>query len=55
MKAWGGEEKFLIQQERDARKNAYCEKHGIRLLRIPYTDYDKIDIEYLKTEFPEMS
>ncbi len=55
VKVWGGEEKFLIQQERDARKNAYCEEHGIRLLRIPYTDYDKVDIGYLKTKFPEIS
>jgi len=44
---WGGEEGFLKQQERDARKTEYCERHGIILQRIPYIDYDKINLEML--------
>ena len=44
---FGGEEQFKIQQERDARKNQYCQEHGIDLLRIPYYDYDKIDLKFL--------
>ena len=44
---FGGEEKFKIQQERDERKNKYCEENNLNLLRIPYWDYDKIDLEYL--------
>lgn len=44
---FGGEEKFKIQQERDKRKNQYCKENNINLLRIPYWDYDKINLEYL--------
>ena len=44
---FGGEETFLKQQERDARKTDYCARHGIFLQRIPYTDYDKINLEML--------
>lgn len=44
---FGGEEKFKLQQERDARKNQYCKEHNLDLLRIPYYDYDKIDLQLL--------
>lgn len=44
---WGGEEKLRIQQERDQRKNNYCKEHNIPLLRIPYWDFDKINIDLL--------
>lgn len=44
---FGGEEKFLIQKERDERKNKYCEENNIPLLRIPYWDYQRIDMKYL--------
>ena len=51
---FGGEEKFKIQQERDQRKNNYCLKNNIHLERIPYTDYKKIDLQYLISLFPEL-
>lgn len=51
---FGGEEKFVIQQKRDTRKNNYCEEKGIKLLRIPYTDFNKINLEYLLVFFPEL-
>lgn len=51
---FGGEEKFKIQQNNDLRKNVYCEEHNIDLIRIPYTDYDKINIEYLLEKFPKL-
>lgn len=35
--AWGGKERFKIQQKRDAIKNQYCQDNGIMLLRLPYT------------------
>lgn len=54
IKAWGGEEQFKIQQERDSRKNEYCKQQGIRLLRIPYTDFEKINLNYLLNSFPEL-
>lgn len=44
---FGGEEKFKLQQERDAAKNDYCNTHAIFLDRIPYTDYDNINLEML--------
>lgn len=44
---FGGEETFKIQQERDSKKNIYCKENNITLLRIPYTDYDKINIDLL--------
>lgn len=44
---FGGEGKFIVQKERDERKNRYCREHGIKLVRIPYYDYDKINKEYL--------
>lgn len=51
---FGGEEKLLIQQARDKRKNEYCAKNNIHLERIPYTDYKKIDLQYLLSRFPEL-
>lgn len=35
-------ENFKNQQIRDKMKNDYCKKHNIKLLRIKYTDYNKI-------------
>lgn len=44
---FGGEQKFKIQQDRDQKKNEYCQAHGIKLLRIPYTQFDNISLEML--------
>lgn len=33
---------------RDVLKKEYCEKNNIPLIEIPYTDYDKIDTEYIR-------
>ena len=52
---WGGEEQLKIQQERDERKNKWCEENNIRLIRIPYTEYDNLTLEYLLSFFPELS
>lgn len=32
----------------DKKKKEYCEQHYIELIEIPYTDYDKLDWNYLK-------
>lgn len=38
-----------IQRENsDPKKREYCQKHNIKLVEIPYIDYDKINWEYLK-------
>lgn len=51
---FGGEESMIRQQERDNRKNDWCKENNIRLKRIPYTDYDIIDLRYLLSIFPEL-
>lgn len=38
---FGGEEKFKIQQEHDERKRKYAKEHNIKLLEIPYWEFDK--------------
>lgn len=55
VEAWGGEEKLKLQQERDKNKNQWCKENNIRLIRIPYTEYNKLTIEYLLSFFPELS
>ena len=40
---FGGIEKFKLQQERDMALRQYCKEHGIRLIEIPYWDYDNIE------------
>ena len=52
---FGGEEKLKLQQERDERKNKWCEENNICLIRIPYTEYDNLTLEYLLSFFPELS
>lgn len=44
------EDGFKNQQLRDNIKNEYCKSHGIKLIRIPYTDFDNIDT-ILEKEF----
>ena len=39
----GGDENFAAQQARDAALRRYCEEKKIRLLEIPYTDFDRIE------------
>lgn len=52
---FGGEERMIKQQERDNRKNDWCKENNIRLKRIPYTDYDIVDLRYLLSIFPELA
>ena len=42
---FGGEERFKQQQIHDNLKRAYCKKHNIKLIEIPY-NYNTLD-EYL--------
>lgn len=48
-KEWGGEKQLKHQQARDAALREYCKQQGIRLLEIPYTDFDRIE-EILEKE-----
>jgi len=47
IKFFGGEEGLKKTQERDKIKNDYCKNNNIELIRIPYTDFDKVE-EILK-------
>lgn len=52
---WGGKKQLIIQQERDRKKENWCKENKIRLIRIPYTEYDNLTIGYLLSFFPELS
>ena len=45
---WNTEEELSNRQERDKIKRQYCEKNNIKLIEIRYTEYNKIDENYLK-------
>lgn len=42
IKLFGGEKYFEEIKIRDSIKDEYCKKHGIQLIRIPYTQLNKI-------------
>lgn len=46
---FGGEKQFEIQQRNDNIKRKYCKNNNIKLLEIPYTEYDNVE-EILKKE-----
>lgn len=48
IKHWGGIKKFEEQKEVDSFKNQYCIDNNIKLIRIPYFDYNDIDEKYIK-------
>jgi DNA-directed RNA polymerase subunit M/transcription elongation factor TFIIS len=43
VKFFGGNKKHKIQLERDIILRQYCERHKIKLIEIPYWDYDNIE------------
>lgn len=45
---FGGEENFIKQQKYDEEKRKYCERNNIKLIEIPYYDFAKINLDYLK-------
>lgn len=46
-RGWNNTINFKNTQERDELKRQYCEKYNIKLIEIPYTDFDKINEEYI--------
>ena len=38
-----GRNELLLQQQRDEIKNKYCKENNIKLIRIPYWEFDKND------------
>ena len=47
IKHFGGEQKFNHRKENDNIKDQYCKDNNIKLIRIPYTDYNELNKEYL--------
>lgn len=44
---WNTEENLAGIQYRDNIKNTFCKDNNIRLVRIPYTDFNEIDTDYI--------
>lgn len=51
---WNDENNFSETQKRDKIKNEYCLKNNIPLIRIPYTDFNKLDYNYLLDRISEV-
>lgn len=49
---FGGEKQFQKQQMRDDAVKIYCKSHNIKLIEIPYIEFDKIE-DILKKEIKE--
>lgn len=45
---WNTSDQLQLTQLRDNLKLEYCKNNNIPLIIIPYTDYNKIDINYIK-------
>ena len=45
---FGGQEKFNKQQTYDSQKREYCKRNSIRLIEIPYYDYNNLSLEYIQ-------
>lgn len=47
---WNNQESLRRIQENDIIKNNYCKEHNIFLIRIPYTEFNNITIDYIKNK-----
>lgn len=45
---WNTEEELQARQSRDEAKRQYCKEHNIKLIEIPYTDYNILNENYLR-------
>lgn len=52
---WHTPESFKESQQRDRQKDLYCAEHDIGLIRIPYTDFEDIDSDYLFDKIKEVN
>lgn len=44
----GDEKQFINRQKRDLLKEQYCLSHHVKLIKIDYTDFNKINNEYIR-------
>ena len=44
---WNNEKNWKRTKQNDRIKNNYASEKNIPLIRIPYTDFDKIDFNYI--------
>lgn len=51
---WGGDKKFEYRKQNDEIKKSYCKKNKIKLIIIPYWDYDNIE-DILENTFQKLS
>jgi len=51
---WNNKENFEKTQQRDLYKNQWCEIHNIPLIRIPYTDFEILSLEYIENTVKEV-
>lgn len=47
---FGGEQFFKKNQIRDNIKREWCKENSIKLIEIPYTDFDKLNEDYIKSK-----
>ena len=45
---WSNDDQLIYTQNHDKFKNLWCYKNNIKIIRIPYTLFDKISEEYIK-------
>ena len=46
---WKSSYKLQETRNRDLLKDRYCKEHNITLIRIPFWDYDKLNVNYLRS------
>ena len=46
---WQSPFKLQETRRRDELKTKYCKEHNITLIRIPFWDYDKLNVNYLRS------
>lgn len=51
---FGGKEQFIKQQKHDEEKRKYCKENNIQLIEIPYWDFAKINLDYLKEKMGDL-
>ena len=49
VKYFGGEKSFEEQKKKDSIKREWCKENNIKLIEIPYTDFNKLNADYIKS------